>query len=250
MLDKILNKVQTGELTIEEAKQQLAAYENLGYAKVDHQRKQRTGFPEVIYGEGKTPEQLIAIIDAIQEHDNDVLATRISREKANVIMAHHPACVYNETARILYHKRTLETSSNDNGYIAIVCAGTSDLKVAEEAALTAELFGSNVRRIYDVGVAGLHRLLDNLEEIQGANVSVVVAGMEGALASVVGGLVSHPVVAVPTSVGYGANFQGISALLAMLNACSSGISVVNIDNGFGAAYNAVMIDRLTHKSEK
>lgn len=244
MLEDILKQVQTGNLDVQEAKQKLSSYENLGFAKIDHHRKQRTGFPEVIYGEGKTAEQIISIIDVIKQEGNDVLATRVSADKAEEILEKHPACTYDEVARVLYWKRSSATSANNNGYIAVVCAGTSDMKVAEEAALTAELFGSKVHRIYDVGVAGLHRLLANLEEIQAATVSIVVAGMEGALPSVVGGLVSHPVLAVPTSIGYGANFQGVSALLSMLNSCSSGISVVNIDNGFGAAYNAVMIDRL------
>ncbi|MDI4707198.1 nickel pincer cofactor biosynthesis protein LarB, partial [Pseudoalteromonas shioyasakiensis] len=154
---------------------------------------------------------------------------------------------YEKLAQILYWKSAKNTDGNNDGYIAILCAGTSDLRVAEEAAVTAEIMGCNVRRFYDVGVAGIHRLLDQAKEIQQATVSVVIAGMEGALPSVVGGLVSHPVIAVPTSVGYGANFQGLSALLTMLNSCASGISVVNIDNGFGGAYNAVLIDRLARK---
>ncbi|MDC3416092.1 nickel pincer cofactor biosynthesis protein LarB [Aquibacillus salsiterrae] len=244
MIDDILNQIKDGKLSVEDAKKQLNSFENLGFAKVDHNRKERTGFPEVIYGEGKTPEQIISIIKAMQSRNDDVLATRVSKEKADVILQQLPECSYSEIARVLYWKEDKPLQTKEDRYIAIICAGTSDLAVAEEAALTAELFGSRVHRIYDVGVAGLHRLLHHLEEIQGATVSVVIAGMEGALASVVGGLVSHPVIAVPTSVGYGANLQGISTLLAMLNSCSSGTSVVNIDNGFGGAYNAVMIDRI------
>ncbi|WP_078434926.1 nickel pincer cofactor biosynthesis protein LarB [Metabacillus halosaccharovorans] len=248
MLEDILKQVQTGSLSINEAKEKLSTYENLGFAKVDHHRKKRQGFPEVVYGEGKSKQQILAIIKAIRSKENNVLVTRISEEKAEHILEEYPEFIYNETAQILFWKQEKE-SMNSKGYIAIVCAGTSDLKVAEEAALTAEALGSNVRRFYDVGVAGIHRLFDHIEEIQNATVSVVVAGMEGALPSVVGGLVSHPILAVPTSVGYGANFNGLSALLTMLNSCASGISVVNIDNGFGAAYNAVLIDQLAQKGE-
>ncbi|WP_423799863.1 nickel pincer cofactor biosynthesis protein LarB [Neobacillus sp. SAB-20_R2A] len=247
MLEEILSQVQSGKLTVSEAKEKLATYENLGFAKVDHHRKNRQGFPEVIYGEGKTREQILSIIHAIRSKDNDVLVTRISKDKADYILQEHPEFIYNETAQILFWKKNTTKVDDYQGYIAIVCAGTSDLKVAEEAAVTAEALGSNVRRFYDVGVAGIHRLFDNIEQIQQATVSVVVAGMEGALPSVVGGLVSHPVIAVPTSIGYGANFNGLSALLTMLNSCASGISVVNIDNGFGGAYNAVLIDNIAKK---
>lgn len=247
MLEKILKQVQEGSLTVEEATAQLSASESLGFATIDHHRAKRTGFPEVIYGEGKKAEQITAIMEAIRNKQENVLATRVSKEKADTILQLHPEYTYDHLSRILYWKRPEEKKQKNEGYIAVICAGTSDLPVAEEAALTAEIFGSNVHRIHDVGVAGLHRLLHRVDEIRGATVSIVVAGMEGALASVVGGLVSHPVIAVPTSVGYGTNFQGLSALLAMLNSCSSGISVVNIDNGFGAAYNAVMIDRLSQR---
>ena len=247
-MEKILRQVQAGELTIEEAMKSLATYEDLGFAKVDHHRKQRQGFPEVIFGEGKTPEQIAAIITAMKENQDDVVVTRVGKEKAEEILKRHPELSYHDTARILSWK-SKETMKTRTGYIAVLCAGTSDLPVAEEAAIIAELFGSNVRRFYDVGVAGIHRLLDHAEEIQGATVSVVVAGMEGALASVVGGLVSHPVIAVPTSIGYGASFKGVSALLTMLNSCASGVSVVNIDNGFGGAYQAVMIDRIANGEE-
>lgn len=247
MLEEILDQVQKGQLSVAEAKEKLATYENLGFAKVDHHRKNRQGFPEIIYGEGKTKEQILSIIKAIRAKGNDVLVTRISKVKAEYILKEKPEFIYNETAQILFWKDNLKSAEKSQGYIAVVCAGTSDLKVAEEAAVTAEALGCEVRRIYDVGVAGLHRLLDNIEEIQNATVSVIVAGMEGALPSVVGGLVAHPIIAVPTSVGYGANFNGLSALLTMLNSCASGISVVNIDNGFGAAYNAVLINNLANK---
>ncbi|WP_299089021.1 nickel pincer cofactor biosynthesis protein LarB [uncultured Metabacillus sp.] len=247
MMEEILKQVQNGTLSVAEAKEQLATYENLGFAKVDHHRKNRQGFPEVIYGEGKTVQQILSIIKAIRSKDHDVLVTRISKDKAEFIISEYPDFIYKETAQILYWRKIGKLKKSTNGYIAIVCAGTSDLRVAEEAAVTAEALGCEVRRFYDVGVAGIHRLFDHIEEIQQATVSVVVAGMEGALPSVVGGLVSHPVLAVPTSVGYGANFNGLSALLTMLNSCASGISVVNIDNGFGAAYNAVLIYQLAQK---
>lgn len=247
-MEKILRQVQAGELTIEEAMKRLASYEDLGFAKVDHHRKKRQGFPEVIFGEGKTPEQIAAIIALMKDRRDDVVVTRVEKEKAEEILARQPELTYHETARILSWKAE-DTVKKRPGYITVLCAGTSDLPVAEEAAVIAELLGSNVRRIYDVGVAGIHRLLDHTKEIQGATVSIVVAGMEGALASVVGGLVSHPVIAVPTSIGYGASFNGVSALLTMLNSCASGVSVVNIDNGFGAAYQAVMIDQLANGTE-
>lgn len=245
-MEEILKSVKDGSLSIQAAKGKLATYEDLGFAKIDHHRKQRQGFPEVIYGEGKSAEHIISIIEAIKASESDILVTRLSGSKAEQIRDAHPELTYDDTAKILCWKKEteLEQESTEQGYIAVVCAGTSDLQVAEEAAITAEALGSHVRRFYDVGVAGIHRLMDQAPDIQQANVSIVIAGMEGALPSVVGGLVSHPVIAVPTSVGYGSNFGGLSALLTMLNSCASGISVVNIDNGFGGAYNAVLIDRL------
>jgi pyridinium-3,5-biscarboxylic acid mononucleotide synthase len=250
MLEDILEQVQKGTLSVAEAKEQLATFENLGFAKVDHHRKKRQGFPEVVYGEGKTAEQIITIIQALRARNNQVMVTRISKEKAENVQKAWPDFIYNDVAQILFWKDQTNSQSVAQGYIAVICAGTSDLRVAEEAAVTAEVLGSKVHRIYDVGVAGIHRLLSHAEEIQNATVSVVVAGMEGALPSVVGGLVSHPVIAVPTSVGYGANFNGLSALLTMLNSCASGISVVNIDNGFGGGYNAVLIHQLAQKGVK
>ena len=246
MLENILNQVKNGELSVAEAKEHLAAFEDLGFAKVDHHRKKRQGFPEIVYGEGKTSEQIISIVQSLRSQNNQVLVTRVSLDKAEDIRKVLPDLIYNDAARILYWKEK-ETHSNLPGYIAVIAAGTSDIRVAEEAAVTAEVLGSNVHRIYDVGVAGIHRLLHHAEEIQNAVVSVVVAGMEGALPSVVGGLVAHPVIAVPTSIGYGANFNGLSALLTMLNSCASGISVVNIDNGFGGGYNAALIHKLIQK---
>ncbi|RDW18647.1 1-(5-phosphoribosyl)-5-amino-4-imidazole-carboxylate carboxylase [Oceanobacillus arenosus] len=249
MMDEILKQVQAGTLSVEEAKKALATYEDLGFAKVDHHRQKRQGFPEIIYGEGKTVEQIITILEAIKAKNNDVLITRVSEEKANSVLEVHPEFTYHQVAKILYWKTEQMHVEESDSFIAVLCAGTSDLRVAEEAAITAEVLGSNVKRFYDVGVAGIHRLLDHAEEIQKASVSVVVAGMEGALPSVVGGLVSHPVIAVPTSIGYGANFHGLSALLTMLNSCASGISVVNIDNGFGGAYSAVLIDQMARNKK-
>jgi NCAIR mutase (PurE)-related protein len=246
MIDEILKQVQDGQLTAAEAKEKLSTYENLGFVKIDHHRKQRVGFPEIVYGEGKTSEQILAIVQSLRARNDSVLVTRITQEKAAFVQKTCPELQYYETARILaWRNPTLEI--HNQGYIAIVCAGTSDLPVAEEAAVTAETLGCKVERVYDVGVAGLHRLLDNIEIIQKATVSVVVAGMEGALPSVLGGLITNPIIAVPTSVGYGANFNGLSALLSMLNSCASGVSVVNIDNGFGGAYNAVLINQLAYK---
>ncbi|MGF6951745.1 NCAIR mutase (PurE)-related protein [Neobacillus sp. B4I6] len=250
MLEEILEQVQRGTLSVKEAKEQLATFENLGFAKVDHHRKKRQGFPEVVYGEGKTTEQIVSIIQVLRARNNQVLVTRISKEKAEIVKRSCPDFIYKEEAHILFWKEDHANEADPQGYIAVICAGTSDLRVAEEAAVTAEVLGSKVHRIYDVGVAGIHRLLSHAEEIQNATVSVVVAGMEGALPSVVGGLVSHPVIAVPTSIGYGANFNGLSALLTMLNSCASGISVVNIDNGFGGGYNAVLIDQLAQKGAR
>ncbi len=242
-LDEILMKVSEGTLTIDQAKVMLSSFEDMGFAKIDHHRESRTGFPEIIYGEGKDAEQIIRIILSLQKNTNRVLATRVDHEKADEIKKAIPTIVYNPKARTIFWKSETEPEFIYNGYIAVVCAGTSDLAVAEEAAVTAEAFGVQVRRIYDVGVAGIHRLFHHLEEIEQATVTICVAGMEGALPSVVGGLISNPIVAVPTSIGYGANFQGLSALLTMLNSCASGISVMNIDNGFGAGYFATTIHK-------
>ena len=219
-------------------------FEDLGYAKVDHHRCVRNGAPEVIYCEGKTVEQVSGIFERMVPHHSNILGTRADRSVFEGVRDVVPDCKYYDMARIIVVKpRPVEKVGN----LTVVCAGTSDLPVAEEAAVTAETLGNCVNRLYDVGVAGIHRLLVHCDELMHANVVVVVAGMEGALASVVGGLVSCPVIAVPTSVGYGASFGGVAALLCMLNSCASGVSVVNIDNGFGAGYQANLINKLAEK---
>ena len=243
----LLEAVRRGETPPSVAAEQLqmAPFENLRYARVDHHRGIRQGVPEVIYGEGKTAEQIVGILGAMEkERASNVLVTRLSKEKAEKAAARFPFR-YHETARLgLCWPREIE---NPVGKITVVSAGTSDMKVAEEAALTAEALGNRVTRLYDAGVAGIHRLFAGMEELLSARVVIAVAGMEGALPSVVGGLVDCPVLAVPTSVGYGASFGGMTALLAMLNSCASGISVVNIDNGFGAAYQASLINHMGEK---
>jgi hypothetical protein len=217
---------------------------DLGFAQVDLHRSLRKNFPEVIYGEGKTPRQVLAIAERILRHEKRVLVTRIGREHARLVRRKFRRAVYHQTARCL----TLDDKPlpKRRGVIAVICAGTSDLPVAEEAAVTADIMGNRVERVYDVGVAGLHRLLGRLDGIRKASVVVAVAGMEGALPSVVAGLVAKPVIAVPTSVGYGTNLGGLAALFAMLNSCSSGVTVVNINNGFGAGYAASQINALAN----
>ena len=246
-LKKLLKSVQNGSMSIEEAELYLKEkpFEDIGYAKVDLHRKIRQGCAEVIYGAGKTPEQIKGIIRTMKEHHQDnILITRLSKEAADVIERSCPM-KYHEDARIGIIGEM--PKADGIGKIVVACAGTSDIPVAEEAALTAEVMGNEVERIYDVGVAGLHRLLNHLDTLMSASVIITVAGMEGALASVIGGLVSCPVIAVPTSVGYGASFNGLSALLAMLNSCAGGVTVVNIDNGFGAA---VAASRINHVSDR
>jgi NCAIR mutase (PurE)-related protein len=244
-----LQQVQLGALTPSEAERSIremqrnqAVQAELGFATLDLVREQRTGFPEVVFGEGKTAQQITAIFRKFMEHVDRVMATRIEPVKAQEIISHIPGITYHETARMLTWFRHPILRVRE-GYVAVVCAGTSDLPVAEEAAITLECMGSHVERVYDVGVAGIHRLFAKLHLIREASVIVVVAGMEGALASVVGGLVDKPIIAVPTSIGYGASFHGVSALLTMLNSCAPGISVVNIDNGFGGGYNAGIIHK-------
>ena len=238
----ILNQVAAGTLSVDDALLQLKQepFSDLGYAKVDHHRALRQGAAEVVYGAGKTPEQIIGICRNLRENGaQTVLVTRLDAEAADTV-SQEIELTYYELARVgIVGEMPAPTG---NGSVVIACAGTSDLPVAEEAALTAEALGNEVVRLYDVGVAGLHRLLSSMDDVMTAQVIVAVAGMEGALASVVGGLASCPVIAVPTSVGYGASFGGISALLAMLNSCASGVSVVNIDNGFGAGYQASLIN--------
>ncbi|MGQ9800733.1 MAG: nickel pincer cofactor biosynthesis protein LarB [Candidatus Saccharicenans sp.] len=244
LLADILNKLYRKEITPQQALKKLEdfPYQDLSFAKVDHSRELRRGTPEVIFGQGKTPEQLIRIASAILKKGSNLLITRLSPENYRKIKIRLKKATYHEQARCL----TVISSKPPagQGRVAIISAGTSDLPVAEEAALTCEFFGNTVNRIYDVGVAGLHRLLGHYDRIKEARVLVVVAGMEGALPSVVAGLFRAPIIAVPTSIGYGASFQGLSALLAMLNSCPGGVAVVNIDNGFGAGYLASLINHL------
>ncbi|PKN04225.1 MAG: 1-(5-phosphoribosyl)-5-amino-4-imidazole-carboxylate carboxylase [Deltaproteobacteria bacterium HGW-Deltaproteobacteria-9] len=240
----LLENIRDGKIDIEDGITRLRSmsYLDLGCAKLDTHREHRVGYPEVIYCPGKTTDQVKTIIQAMLPLDSNILATRATEDLYEEIKLLCPDAVYNPLARtISIQKKVMETPDS---YIAVVTAGTSDLPVAEEAAVTAEIFGNRVERIVDVGVAGVHRLFDKLDIIRGARVIVVAAGMEGALPSVIGGLVDKPVIAVPTSVGYGASFSGIAALLSMLNSCAGGVCVVNIDNGFGAGYMASMINKL------
>ena len=241
---ELLQKVKSGTLSPEEAvlKLKMSPFEDLGYAKIDLHRGLRQGIPEVIYGSGKTPEQILGIASAMRARGGEnILITRLSAESAEKV-GEKIALTYDPMSKIGIVGRKSEMTAS--GTIAVATGGTSDMPVAEEAALTAEVLGNKVARLYDVGVAGLHRLLSKLDILMDANVVVAIAGMEGALASVIGGLVDCPVIAVPTSIGYGANFNGLSALLSMLNSCASGVSVVNIDNGFGAGYLASMINHM------
>ena len=223
--------------------------DELSYAKIDYDREQRTGVPEIIYCEGKTAEQVAGIVQNMRDHGAEhILGTRCSREKYEAAREVCPELIFDELARVIcYNPKPFPLNK---GKILVACAGTSDLPVAKEAVLTARFLGNEVEELYDVGVAGIHRLLSRMDMLKSANVVVAVAGMEGALASVIGGLTDKPVIAVPTSVGYGASFQGLTALLAMLNSCASGISVVNIDNGFGAGYMAHSINCLGGKREE
>ena len=241
---RILEAVQSGEMSVEDALLRIKAepFEDIGYAKVDLHRKIRQGAAEVIYGAGKTPEQISGIIDVMERNgQKTILITRMSREAAEAVGRKH-ALDYHEDARVGILGEL--PGADGLGRIVVATGGTSDIPVAEEAALTAQVLGNEVVRLYDVGVAGLHRTLAHLDDIMGASVIIAIAGMEGALASVIGGLADCPVIAVPTSVGYGASFNGLSALLSMLNSCASGVSVVNIDNGFGAGYLASMINHM------
>jgi NCAIR mutase (PurE)-related protein len=243
-VESLLNDVKYGKKTIAEALEVLKnfPYTDLGFARIDHHREMRTGYPEIIYCAGKSVEQVKEIVRVMAERENNVIGTRANQEMYEAVKSIAPDAVYYPVARIISVQK--KRPSTPNSHIAVITAGTSDMPVAEEAAITAELLGNNVLRIYDAGVAGIHRLVDKLPEIRSCRVIIVIAGMEGALASVVGGLVDKPVIAVPTSVGYGANFGGISALLAMLTSCSTGVTVVNIDNGFGAGFSASMINRM------
>ena len=240
----LLEQFRAGQVSLEDTLKsfQAAPVVDLGFAAVDTHRALRKGFPEVVYGAGKTPEQVVAIAEKIVGADSRVLVTRVTADHARVFRERFPDSTHHKVARALTLERT--PLPKRPGVIAVIAAGTSDLPVAEEAALTADFMGNEVKRIYDVGVAGLHRLLARLPEIQSANVVIVVAGMEAALPSVIGGLIGKPLIGVPTSVGYGTHFGGLTALLGMLNSCASGLTVVNIDNGFGAAYAASQINAL------
>ncbi len=240
---EMLEKVKQGEMSIEDAEKYLSRepFEEMGFAKLDSHRKVRSGFAEVVFCSGKSDTHLLDIFKKLYEAEGEVLGTRCSKEQADIIIKSLPMAKYDSLSRII---KIQDDNKIKAGNIVVCSAGTSDLGVAEEAAQTAEYFGTHVTRVYDVGVSGIHRLLANMDKFQDANCVIVTAGMEGALASVVGGLVSKPVIAVPTSVGYGANFNGLSALLTMINSCANGISVVNIDNGYGAGYIGTQINRI------
>ncbi len=243
-LETILKSISDGSLSVNEAMEKLRnfSYTDLGFARIDNDRESRTGYPEIVYCAGKTSEQVRAIFSAMEKNGNNIIGTRAGKEMFEYISPFFPDAVYYDIARIISIRKKESVPASTK--IAVITAGTSDMPVAEEAAITAELLGNNVVRIYDAGVAGIHRLVDKLPEIRECRVAIVIAGMEGALASVVGGLVNMPVIAVPTSVGYGASFEGLSALLAMMTCCAAGVTVVNIDNGFGAGFSASRINRL------
>lgn len=241
----MLDQVAKGVLTPEQAESALKnmAFESIGFAHIDHHRSLRKGFPEVIFGQGKTAEQIIGIIQAMAKNEEVILVTRMDPQKADQVRTLFPEAEYDETARILLLK-TREPRIRSKGEILVITAGTSDIPVAKEAEITARAMGNRVKSIFDVGVAGIHRLFAHGRQIQAASVLIVVAGMEGALPSVVAGMVRAPVIAVPTSVGYGTSFGGMTALLGMLNSCSSNVAVVNIDNGFGAGFMAATINQM------
>ena len=244
-LERLLKNVKTGKISIDEAITHLKSlpFEDLGYARIDHHRSLRKGFPEVIWGEGKSPTQILSIMKELKRRGQNILITRLDGGKAKVIQKVFPKSQYYPRSKVLtYLIHPLKAEGK--GTILVITAGTTDIPVAEEAVVTAQFMGNHVETLYDVGVAGIHRLLSERERLEAARVLIVVAGMEGALPSVVGGLVDRPVIAVPTSVGYGTSFGGVTALLAMLNSCASGVAVVNIDNGFGAGYMASLMNRM------
>lgn len=244
-LEDFLKKVKLGKVSVEEAMAQLKSlpFEDLGYARIDHHRSLRKGFPEVIWGEGKTSGQILSIMKELKRKGQNILITRLEERKAKVVQKVFPKSRYYPRSKVLTYL-THPVKYEGKGTILVITAGTTDIPVAEEAFVTAQFMGNRVETLYDVGVAGIHRLLSERERLEAARVLVVVAGMEGALPSVVGGLVDRPVIAVPTSIGYGTSFGGITALLAMLNSCASGVAVVNIDNGFGAGYMASLMNRI------
>lgn len=246
-LTRVLSLVADGSLSVEQAKNKLTHFsvENIDFAQIDHHRSLRKGFPEVIFGEGKTPDQIIGIMKQMALKEDIILVTRIDKEKADLVLAQFEDAQYFEDARLLWLKKK-EPKVTGFGDILVISAGTSDIPVAREALLTAQAMGNRVESIFDVGVAGIHRLFAHNDKINHATVIIVVAGMEGALPSVVAGMVQSPVIAVPTSIGYGTSFGGMTALLGMLNSCSSNIAVVNIDNGFGAGFMASSINHISH----
>ena len=244
-LVQLLEEVRHQKISISRAVAQLRhlPYEDLGFAKIDHHRAIRQGFPEVILGEGKDPKDIVAIVRALRRHKNNILVTRVSPEKMATLKNRVAGLRYHTAARaVTWIAKPITTRGR--GIVLVVCAGTSDIPVAEEAVLTATLMGNRVEKLFDVGVAGIHRLLENRPRLDQAAVIIVIAGMEGALPSVIAGMIDKPVIAVPTSIGYGASFNGLSALLGMLNSCAAGVTVVNIDNGFGAGFAASLINRV------
>jgi pyridinium-3,5-biscarboxylic acid mononucleotide synthase len=245
-LKKLLNQVKAGKVSVDEAvsKMKHLPFEDIDFAQIDHHRSLRKGFPEVIFGEGKTTDQVMEIMGRMTRNKENLLVTRLDAEKAEAVQKKFPKAVYHPLSRVLTIIPKPITKKTGRGLVLVISAGTSDIPVAEEAFLTAQIMGNQTEYLYDVGIAGLHRLIAKHEKVLSASVLIVVAGMEGALPSVVGGLVDRPVIAVPTSIGYGASFNGLAALLGMLNSCASGVAVVNIDNGFGAGYLATLINRV------
>ena len=244
-IKKIMNEVKSNKISVDDAVKELKflPFEDLGFAKIDHHRDLRKGFPEVVFCQNKTVNQVVKIIKRLSKNNNTILATRATEDMFNEVKKHLKNVQYNKKSKTIVINRNKKNKIQKNGNVLVITAGTSDISVAEEAAIVAESMGNKVERLYDVGVAGLHRLLDNKDKIEDANVLIVVAGMDGVLPSVVSGLFGKPIIAVPTSVGYGASFKGIAPLLTMLNSCSPGVVVVNIDNGFGAGYFASMINK-------
>jgi NCAIR mutase (PurE)-related protein len=245
-LKDLLNQVKMGEMSVDQAlkKMKHLPFEDIDFARIDHHRSLRKGFPEVIFGEGKTDRQIMDIMARMKKNKDNILVTRLDAPKAAKVCKRFPEAAYHPLSRVLTCLSKPAKTPETRGLVLVISAGTSDMPVAEEALLTAQIMGNPVEYLYDVGIAGLHRLMAKQEKILSASVLIVVAGMEGALPSVVGGLVDRPVIAVPTSIGYGASFNGLAALLGMLNSCASGVAVVNIDNGFGAGYLATLINRL------
>jgi pyridinium-3,5-biscarboxylic acid mononucleotide synthase len=245
-LKELLNQVKKGQVSVEQAvkKMKHLPFEDIDFARIDHHRSLRKGFPEVIFGEGKTAPQIIEIMARMKKNKDNILVTRLDVQKAATVGKRFPKADYHPLSRVMTCQSKPTKTQETRGLVLVISAGTSDMPVAEEALLTAQIMGNPVEYLYDVGIAGLHRLMAKQEKILSASVLIVVAGMEGALPSVVGGLVDRPVIAVPTSIGYGASFNGLAALLGMLNSCASGVAVVNIDNGFGAGYLATLINRL------